>query len=105
MNVYFGSFQLKPNETSDVRERVEGASGHCWVRDYDPESATLKATYKIRQYNWEIVGVEQEMVAVDRQSFLGKDLGEQHYDIALEKGMSIVYVGWAGSKQTLATPT
>jgi hypothetical protein len=83
---------------------VEGAYGHCWVRDHDSVSAALKARYKICQYNWEIIGVEQEMIAVDRANFYGKDLGEQHYNTALEKGMSISYVAWAGEKQPISTP-
>jgi hypothetical protein len=64
MEVFFGTFRLTPIHTSAVADRVEGTYGHCWVRAHDPASALIKGSFKIKQYNWEIAGVEQPMMPV-----------------------------------------
>jgi len=83
----------KPNNPN--YKDVEGALATCWVLEDDPHSAFVKASFYVRQYEWDIQKVEQYPQVVRLEHFEGRDLGTEQYHIAEKHGIACALAAWA----------
>ncbi len=73
----------------------------CWVCDDTPQSALAKASFKVRQYDWDIVEVEDPPTETTQDDFTGRDIGLEQYKHAQENGMAMVFAAWAKDGKSL----
>ncbi len=93
--MYFFTLRVVPTADNSYFDRVEGANVFCWAVEDDPIAAVTNATFKVRQCDWTITGIERAPVAVEESDFFDRDLGLQQYKHAQEKGLALFFVGWS----------
>lgn len=96
---FFVMFETSPEPESNIDSRIEGARAHVWVRESDPESAMMKASYKVRQAGWKINKVETPPVEVEREHFKDRDLGLKSFDECQRDGLSLVFTAYTDAEE------
>lgn len=95
METFYLVFRVVPNPENPSVEQVEGAFASCWVRAEDRAAAINLASFKVRQQQWEIAGVEEAPIIVTEKDYSDKDLGLQRYEAAQVRGISIFFSAWS----------
>jgi hypothetical protein len=95
MTIFYLSLRVSPSPGNAYANEIAGAIAACWVRDENPLSAIAKASFMVRRYDWTVVNVEDSPVPTTRESFSGRDIGLEQYDIAQEQGIAIVFGAWS----------
>lgn len=104
VKIFYSQFKVKPTKENQNYDLVEGAFAHCWIKETNPQNAYLKAEFFVSKSDWEIIGVENYPIEVNKSNFSGKDLGEENYLKAKSDGILIAYVGWSRDGKTAAGP-
>ena len=95
MSTFYFTLRVTPNMSNPDANEIEGAYASCWVCDDDPIAAISRICFKIKQYDWDIIDIEDHPSVVTAEDFAGKDIGLEHFNIAQEQSMSFVLAAWA----------
>ncbi len=104
METYFLQFEVIPTIDNEQYEVAEGASASCWVLDNTPQAATMKATFQISKFDWEITSLEMAPVEVEEENFVEREIGLEQFKRSQVDGIAIVYCAWARDKKTSTGP-
>ncbi len=104
MNTYFLQFKVIPTIDNEQFDLTEGALAHCWVLEFNPQTAAAKAAFQISKFDWKITSLEDPPIEVKEENFAERDLGLEQFKKAQTEGMAIIYLAWARDKRTLAGP-
>jgi hypothetical protein len=95
MATFYLTLHVVPKKTNPRINDIEGALASCWVCGYSPQSALAKASFGVRQYDWDIVEIKNPPTEVGLESFIGKDIGLEQYEVAQKTGIAIVFAAWS----------
>ncbi len=104
MNTFYPTLRVVPTPANARANEIEEGLASCWICDDDPIAALAKASFKVKQYDWDIIEVEDYPVLVARDNFIGRDLGLKQYDHAQEHGMALAFITWAKDGQSSCGP-
>lgn len=83
---------------------IEGALASCWVRAENPQSAIREAKFFVRKYDWRIQGIETLPIEVERENFIGKDVGMQLFEKCQLEGISMAFSAWSRDGKSSSGP-
>jgi len=95
MSIYYITMQVIPTDNNLRINEIEGAQAICWIRDDNSMAALGKACLMVRQYDWEIIKIENYPALTTRYDFIGKDIGLSQYDIAQKDGIAMTFLAWS----------
>jgi len=104
LNTFCLVLRAAPTSDNPYVNQVEGALVYCLVCDDDPTSAVTKATFKVKQLNWEVLKLEQSPREVTEKDYLDKDIGLERYRAAQAEGMSVAFAAWSKDGKTSFGP-
>lgn len=91
--IYFLSFKVKQAKVGGQFEKYSNVQATCWVKAFSAISAFRESIYFLKKEQWKVTSLEENIVQVTREMFIGKDIGLDQFDKAKTYGFSIFYVG------------
>lgn len=85
---------VTPTKSNKHIDDLDGAYVSCWIKDYDPMSAYVKANFDIKKYDWNIEKVIDAPTEVSEKDFIDKDIGLELYHKAEKEGRACIYSAW-----------
>jgi hypothetical protein len=104
MNTYYLVLRVIPAPENSYVNEVAGALASCWVCGDDPAEAVTIGSFKVRQQQWEIVGLEEHPIKVTEKDYLEKEMALDRYTLAQVQGMSVVFAAWSKDGKTSSGP-
>lgn len=95
---FFLSFHFMPDLGGVVDSRIRGGLAACWVVEDDPNSAYLKALYRLKKYGCRIERIEETPVEVTLAQFNDRDLGKKCFLEAQEFGIATFLTGYSDAE-------
>ena len=95
MATFYLTLRVVPTLKNPDFNDVAGASALCWIYTDNPQSALARASFKVRQYEWDVVEVQDPPTETTQNDFVEKDIGLEQYKHAQENGIAIVFAAWA----------
>ncbi|MCG2609362.1 hypothetical protein LZZ98_12670 [Acinetobacter sp. SM34] len=91
--IYFLTFKVQALEKNSKWSKYKNVQVTCWVKAFSAISAFRECVYYFKDEKWKVTSLEENIVRVSREMFLGRDIGLEQFDKAEKHGFSIFYIG------------
>lgn len=90
---YFLTFKVKVLENNSEWSKYKNIRATCWVKAFSAISAYRECVHYFKRENLKVKGLDESIVNVTREMFVGRETGLEHFDNAQKQGFSIFYLG------------